>query len=191
MFAMNRRVLIVIGVVVFLIVAGLGAAGGGVWWYAHNALENVYITLGTVNVSTQSPAGGLGPLDILARGLATDVVIDSTFDLDNRNALGATVESIDYKVRVNGREIGTGHAPDGGAKDIAPQSKTPIVARTKLPVTSLIGAGLDGLSRGESKLDIIGKARVSVWFFSVERDFQFVPQKLEGERLDRVLGGRK
>jgi LEA14-like dessication related protein len=180
-----------LGSIAAVLLMGVLGAVAGVYAYAQNALSNVYVTLDRVTVNTQTPSGGTGLLDLVTRGLSTDVVLDQSFEVDNRNAIGATVESIDYRVRVNGREVGTGHAPETGPQKIAGHAKQPIVARTKLPMTSLLAAGADAVAAGQANIDVVGTARIQVLVFTVEREFRLVPQKLEGERLDRVLGGRR
>jgi LEA14-like dessication related protein len=185
---MNRRLALFAGLFGLFLLLVCGSVGG-VYLYARSSLENVYITLDKMSISSQSPSGGGNPLDMLVRGLSSEVLVDSSILVDNRNALGATVESIDYRVRVNGRDVGEGRGPEGGTKDIAANSKTVLVTRTKMPVASLMTAGAETLARGEAKIDIVGKAKVSVLFVTVERDFQFSPKKIEGSRLDQVLGG--
>lgn len=188
---MSRRAWVALGAAVVVLVLLAGGAAIGVYAYAQSALQNVYVTLDRIDVHTQAPAGGSGPLDLLTRGLSTEVVMDQTFQVDNRNAIGATVESIDYHVRLNGREIGTGRAPETGSQEIDANSKQSIVAHTRMPLAGLLAAGVDSFARGEAKIDVAGTAKLKVLLFTVERDFQLVPQKLEGERLDRVLGGAK
>ncbi len=188
---MGRRGWLMLGSIAAVLLMGVLGAIVGVYAYAQNALSNVHVTLRRVTVSTQTPSGGTGLLDLLNRGLSTDVVLDQTFEVDNRNAIGATVESIDYHVRMNGREVGTGHAPETGPQKIAGHAKQFIVAQTKLPVTRLLAAGADAIVAGRANIDVVGTARIEVLVFTVEREFQLVPQKLEGERLDRLLGRRR
>ncbi len=188
---MGRRGLSILGAAAVALVLLVAGSAVGAYLYAQSALANVLVTLDRVTVSTSSPAGGSGPLDLLARGLSTNLVLDETFEVDNRNAIGATVESIDYHVRLNGRDVGTGRAPESGTTVIAGNSKQAIVARTSLPVTGLLAAGVESLAQGQAKIDVVGTARIKVLVFTVERQFELTPQKLDGERLDQVLTGGK
>ncbi len=183
---MKRRMPLILGLLVALVLA-LGCALAGTYLYVRSSLANVYVTLDKMSVSSKSPSGGMNPLDLLVRGLTTEVLVDSLLSIENRNAISATVESIDYRIRVNGKDVGAGHGPEGGAKNIASHSKSVLVTRTKMPVTSLLAAGADSFVKGNAAIDIVGTARIRVLFLTIERDFQFTPATIEGERLDKML----
>ncbi len=163
------------------------AVGGGAYVYLSNAPSNVTITLERINLSTQRLTGGRDMPSLLVQGLAMALVVDATFDIDNGNMIGATVESVDYHLKLNGKDIGQGQAPTGGPLSVSGNSHAKLSSRTQVPAASLLGASVQGLSQGGIRLEVEGTARWSVLWFQMDKKFRLAPSHMDGTRLDTLL----
>ena len=150
------RILVATGVAAVLAVGGLK-----LWW--DHAVDQVSVVLTDARIGVK-----LGLL-----GMPSSAVIDTVFDVENGNFVGAELTSIDYVVRINGREVGPGHGPPPGSNHtIAASGRSSIATSTELGFLAMAQAGIDGVEQRRAEVEVEGDVHARILGLPMARHFK-------------------
>ncbi len=151
-----------LGIAAVVGVAAVLAAGGLKLWWDH-AIEQVSVVLTDARVGVK-----IGML-----GMPSSAVVDTVFEVENGNFLGAELASIDYVVRINGRVVGPGHGPPAGTnRSIVASGKSSVTTSTDLGLLALAQAGIDGVVEGRADVDVEGDIHATILGLPMQRHFK-------------------
>jgi len=158
-----------------------------VFWAVWYAPAHVTVQLERARVHAEVPPGSGGLLGTVLRGAASQLVVETTLAVDNKNLFGARLESLTFRVRVNGRDIGEGSAPVGAeGLRVQADGRTSVPVVTRFPMTSLAGTGIDVGRSGRFAVEIEGRAQLSILSLPITRDFVFRDLPAERVSLEEI-----
>ena len=173
---------VVLGVVIAI-------AAGAMVYVLRQAPSEVHVRVSEIRFSLDDGSGGAGAdksvFGRLARAVRSEVVVDSLIEVDSELPISATVESVTWTITVGGVDVGGGATPPGTEQVVAADGTSVITAQTRVPVTQIAKVLLHGSG---PTVEVAGVARVRVWGFSIEQEFEAdAAQVARGGTLEEVL----
>ncbi len=167
---MSRRGGALLAALLALAVACVG------WWYVSVEMpRNMSVT---ADWTSLRPVGGRLPRS-LGDVFQTSVSLGIDVSVANRNLLPIDLHSVDYRIWVNGVDVGGGvHEPARPPLRLRADSMTPVRIEPTVSVARGLLAPILGVGENRWTLRLVGVARAGIGPLALERPFDLTGLKL-------------